>query len=258
MKKDHKWLRLNYVFTLTFTVLPFLAFITRGRLIEFNALDWHVISSSLWVSMKCSLIAMLIVILLGLPTGYYIARHSFKYKIFFDTLFNLPMVLHPAVIGLLLLLTYGSHGFIGRYLLAMGIKTSFSSFAVILTFIFVSLPVFIKGVSVAFSEVDEQLETTARILGDSPLQVFKRITFPLAKKGLIVSLLMSWTRGLSEFGATIMFAGNLKGVTQTLPLAIYSAMESNMNNALFISFFMFILALLVLVSTHLLSEERDT
>ena len=69
---------------------------------------------------------------------------------------------------------------------------------------------------------------------------------------------MSWTRGLSEFGATIMFAGNLKGVTQTLPLAIYSAMESNMNNALFISFFMFILALLVLVSTHLLSEERDT
>ena len=245
MKKDHKWLRLNYVFTLT--VLPFLAFITRGRLIEFNALDWHVISSSLWVSMKCSLIAMLIVILLGLPTGYYIARHSFKYKIFFDTLFNLPMVLPPAVIGLLLLLTYGSHGFIGRYLLAMGIKTSFSSFAVIF-----------KGVSVAFSEVDEQLETTARILGDSPLQVFKRITFPLAKKGLIVSLLMSWTRGLSEFGATIMFAGNLKGVTQTLPLAIYSAMESNMNNALFISFFMFILALLVLVSTHLLSEERDT
>ena len=88
MKKDHKWLRLNYVFTLTFTVLPFLAFITRGRLIEFNALDWHVISSSLWVSMKCSLIAMLIVILLGLPTGYYIARHSFKYKIFFDTLFT--------------------------------------------------------------------------------------------------------------------------------------------------------------------------
>ncbi len=249
-------LKINYIITLLFICLPFAGFAVRGNFFELQNLDLDVIAASLSVSLKSSLIAMFIVVLVGLPAGYYMAKATFKYKEVLDLLFHLPQVLPPAVIGLLLLLTYGNNGFIGRHLAALGIRMSFSSLSVILTFIFVALPIFIKGVSVAFAEVDPKLERTAQLLGDSPLQVFRRISFPLAKKGVLVALSMAWSRGISEFGATMMFAGNLQGVTQTLPLAIYTALESNINNALFLSFVMFLLSLLILISSHFLTRAN--
>lgn len=242
--------------TLFFICVPFLGFMTRGNFLKLQNLDITVILSSLWVSLLSSLIAMVVIIVVGIPAGYFLAKTQFKYKSLLNILLNLPQVLPPAVIGLLLLLTYGNNGYLGSLIARLGIQTTFSRLAVILTFIFVALPIFIKGVSVAFLEIDPKLEQAALLLGDSPMQVFWRISCPLARKGTVVALMMAWSRGISEFGATMMFAGNLPGVTQTLPLAIYTALESNLNNALFLSFLMFLVSLMVLVGIYLLTEGR--
>lgn len=255
--KRKQILFVNYIITLVFICLPFVGFATRGNFFEVQNLDLEIILSSLSVSLMSSMISMTAILMIGLPAGYYMAKTDFKYKRILDLLFNLPQVLPPAVIGLLLLITYGNNGFIGRHLSALGIRMSFSTLGVIMTFIFVSLPIFIKGTSVAFSEVDSRLEEAALLLGDSPKDVFRRISFPLAKEGILVALLMAWCRGISEFGATMMFAGNLAGVTQTLPLAIYTALETNFNNALFLSFLMFVISLMVLVCTHLLLMKKE-
>ena len=250
---NNKWLKFNYLVTLIFTCIPFFGFMSRGNFFAAQNLDINIIVSSVTVSLTSSLIAMVFVIVIGLPAGYYMAKANFKHKDLLDILFNFPQVLPPAVIGLLLLLTYGNNGFIGGRL---GIRMSFSQLSVIITFIFVSLPIFVKGVSVAFSEVNPKLEQTAAILGDSPWLVFKRISYPIAKKGIVVSLMMAYSRGLSEFGATMMFAGNLQGVTQTLPLAIFTALESNLNNALLLSFIMFVISLILLIGIHFLMRRE--
>jgi len=255
--KNKGFLKLNYFITLSFICLPFFGFFSRGNFLRIQNLDLPIIFSSIWVSLRNGLIAMFIVILIGLPAGYFMAKTEFKGKEFLNLLFHLPQVLPPAVTGLLLLITYGSNGFIGRHLAILGIRTSFTSLAVVLTFIFVALPLFIRGVSVAFMEVNPKLEETAQILGDSSFQVFRRISFPLAKRGIVVSFMMAWSRGLSEFGATMMFAGNLQGITQTLPLAIYTALETNLNNALFLAFIMFLISLSLLILTHLLTKEQE-
>lgn len=227
----------------------------RPDFLSIEYLNFSLIWGSLRVSLISSLISMVLIIVIGLPAGYYMATSTFKFKPAFDAIFNLPQILPPAVIGLLLLFTYGNNGFIGRHLASIGIRTSFSVLAVVLTFVFVSLPLFINGCSLAFRRVDTRLKDVALGLGDHPTKVFYRITWPLARKGILISFLMAWSRGLAEFGATMMFAGNLPGVTQTLPLAIYSALETNVNHALFLSFFMFALSGMVLVSVHLLSKE---
>ena len=252
--KNRSLLKVNYLITILFVCLPFLGFMMRGNFFEVQSLDTSFIISSIRVSLETSLVSMLIVVVVGLPAGYYMSKIDFKYKSIVDLLLNLPQVLPPAVIGLLLLLTFGNNGFIGSRL---PISMSFSRLSVIITFIFVALPIFVKGVSVSFSEVDSKLEQTASILGDNDLQVFQRVSYPLAKNGIVVSLMMSWSRGISEFGATMMFAGNLTRVTQTLPLAIFTALESNLNNALLLSFIMFVISLLMLSGVHLLMRRRN-
>ena len=254
--KSNRILLINYIATLIFICLPFVGFVTRGNFLEIENLDIEIILSSLSVSLISSIISMALIFVIGLPVGYYMAKNDFKFKSVLDLLFNLPQVLPPAVIGLLLLITYGNNGFIGRHMIELGIRMSFSTLGVIMAFVFVSLPIFIKGTSVAFSNVDPCLEESALILGDSPQCVFCKISLPLAKEGILVAFLMAWSRGISEFGATMMFAGNLTGVTQTLPLAIYTTLETNFNNALFLSFIMFVIALMVLICTYLLLMKK--
>jgi len=253
--KNKIFFKLSYFVALVFLSLPFLNFALRYDFLVLSNLNPALIWASLRVSLVSSFISMVVVILVGIPAGYYMARSTFRFKSVLDSLLNLPQILPPAVLALLLLFTYGNHGFIGQQLARLGIRTSFSSLAVMLTFVFVSLPLFINGCSLAFSKVDPELEQTAALLGDVARKVFFRISLPLAKKGILVSLLMAWSRGLAEFGATMMFAGNLPGVTQTLPLAIFSALETNVHHALFLSFIMFIIAGIVLVSVHFLSKE---
>jgi len=253
--KNRRLLPVSYAMALLFLVVPFFSFTTRGNFFAVLDLELTAVIASLKISLVSSVISMLVIVLVGIPAGYYMARVNFRFKAILDALFSLPQILPPAVIGLLLLFTYGSNGFIGQHLTAFGIRLSFSLLAVILTFVFVALPLFINGCMLAFSRVDVKLEQVAAVLGDSPWQVFFRVTLPLAKKGILVSLLMSWSRGLAEFGATMMFAGNLPGVTQTLPLAIFNSLETNVDQALFLAFVMFVVAIIVLISVQLLSKE---
>jgi len=257
MKPRTPFLKASYFIALSFLLLPFFSFVMRPNFLSVQHLDLTLIWESLRVSLVSSLISMGFVMVVGLPASYFMATSTFPFKRALDAFFNLPQILPPAVIGLLLLFTYGSHGFIGRHLANLGIRTSFSILAVILTFIFVSLPIFINSCSLAFRKVDPGLKEVAAGLGDGPMKVFVRITWPLAKKGVLISFLMAWSRGLAEFGATMMFAGNLPGVTQTLPLAIFNALERDVNHALFLSFFMFIFSGFILISVHFLSKEVD-
>lgn len=213
--------------------------------------------SALSISLKSTLISLVIILLIGTPAGYACARLKFKGKDILDTIFTLPLVLPPAVAGLLLLITFGKKGWLGGVLALAGIKIPFTIVAVIMAQLFVALPMYIRTVSEGFKKVDTRLEQTAMTLGEHPVKVFFKITMPLAKGSIISGAIMAWARALAEFGATIMFAGNLMGKTQTLPLAIYSAMETDMDSALTLARIMVIISLLLLLCTHMV-RKRDS
>lgn len=243
-----------YCIALLFLTLPILS-VFQVDFALVTGKDVNFILNALWVSMSTSLIAMGIVTIIGIPAGYAMARCSFWGKNFFDLLFQIPMVLPPAVMGLFLLMTFGRNGFVGKYLAQLGVQIIFSRRAVVIAVVFVSLPVFISGVCEGFSKVDRDLELTAQLLGDSPLHVFRRVTLPLARSSIITSLILAWARGIAEFGATMMFAGNITKVTQTIPLAIYTSMESDLNLAMVLSLLMLVIAGVVLGMVHLIAKR---
>lgn len=244
-----------YIICFGFIILPLFSFFTRGFFRSANLVDKTMLFSAIKTSTICSLVSILIVFLIGLPCAYYMSKGNFKGKEYIDMLFNIPMVLPPAVMGLVLLLTFGKNGFVGKYLASMGIQVTFSKIAVIIALVFVSLPVFVGGAAESFKKVPKELVETAMTLGDSPARAFFKVSFPLSKSGVYTALIMAWARGLAEFGATMMFAGNVKGVTQTLPLAIYSAMESNLETAMVMSFIMVLIAVVILFGVHFIETK---
>ncbi|QZY54041.1 ABC transporter permease [Crassaminicella profunda] len=199
------------------------------------------------VSLKSTIIALIIIIIMGIPTAYYMANYSFLGKGLIEIILELPLVLPPAVAGILLLITFGRNGHIGRYLAVLGIQLPFSFTAVVMAQLFVSLPIFIKTSKEGFEKVDCELKNAGAALGLSEWQVFKYITLPLSKNTLLVGAVLSWARSLAEFGATILFAGNLAGKTQTLPLAIYIAMEKDLNLSMSIAVCLVVISVGVLV-----------
>lgn len=213
---------------------------------------------ALLVSGKSSLIMMVIVLSIGTPAAYLSARITYRGKNILELLLDLPLVLPPAVAGLLLLMTFGSRGFIGKFLAELGWQIPFSLTAVVLAQVFVALPIYIKTVAEGFRKIDSGLERTAMTLGDTRAQAFFRITLPLAKGSLLTGAIMAWARGIAEFGATIMFAGNMPSVTQTLPLAIYSAMETDMTAALNIARLMVLVSLTLLFVLYKLSRKETS
>ena len=255
MKNKSVFASICYICCFVFIICPLFSFFTRDFFGSLGSVDMSLLISALKTSLICSLTSILIVFIFGVPCAYFMSKSNFKFKEYVDMLFNIPMVLPPAVIGLILLITFGKNGFIGKYLYAIGIQVTFSKVAVIIALIFVSLPVFIGNASESFKKVPQSLVVTAMTLGDSPLKAFFNVTYPLSKSGVYTALIMAWARGLAEFGATMMFAGNVKGITQTLPLAIYSAMESNMETAMIMSFIMIVIAIGILISVHLISKR---
>ncbi|QUI23561.1 molybdate ABC transporter permease subunit [Vallitalea pronyensis] len=250
MNRRKGLLIISYLVAVCLIFIPMLAFVKLDFIRLFRNMEWDFILSAIGVSAWCSFIALIIIFILGLPTAYVMARYTFPFKRYMDMLISIPLVLPPAVTGLMLLMTFGRNGVIGRLLASIGINMTFSKTAVIMIYIFVGLPIFINTVSEGFLKVDKGLEVTALTLGDSPLKVFYKITYPLAKGSIGTGLIMAWARGIGEFGATIMFAGNIKGVTQTLPLAIYTAMESDIQVALFLSLMMILLSLFIIIITR--------
>jgi molybdate transport system permease protein len=182
--------------------------------------------AALRLSAVTTSIALALTIALGTPLAYLLARFTFPGRRIIDALVDVPIVVPPAVAGLALLLAFGRNGTFGAALHAAGIGLSFTTAAVVIAQLFVSSPFYVRGARAGFAGVDRTLEAASLTLGMGPLRTFVRITVPLAAPALFGGAILSWARALGEFGATIMFAGNLSGVTQTLPLAVYVHLES--------------------------------
>lgn len=181
--------------------------------------------AALRLSLLTTLCSLALTVGLGTPLAYILARRVFPGRALVDALVDLPIVVPPAVAGLALLLAFGRAGTLGPALHALGINLSFTTAAVVLAQTFVASPFFVRAARSGFATVDQTLEAASATLGMGPLRTFALVTIPLAAPALTGGIVLCWARALGEFGATIMFAGNLSGVSQTLPLAVYLDLE---------------------------------
>jgi len=212
---------------------------------------------ALALSLETTLVATALCLVLGTPVAYLLARSEFRGRALVDTLVDLPVTIPPVVAGVALLLAFGRRGLIGSYLDLVGIRIPFTTLAVVMAQVFMASPFFVKSARAGFERVDRTLEDVAGTLGASPWRVFWTVTVPLARPALVAGIVLTWARALSEFGATMMFAGNLPGRTQTLTLAVMSAMESDLDTAVAISVLTLFLALVSLVAAkRLAGNER--
>jgi molybdate transport system permease protein len=244
---------------LAFLVLPVAAIFFRvppGDLL--GALGHTVTRDALLVSLKTSAIAHACVLLVGTPAAYVLARRRFRGRALVLSLIELPLVLPPAVAGIGLLAAFGRAGLLGGTLDAFGIQIPFTKAAVVLAVAFVESPFYVRGAIAAFETVDATLLDAARTLGALPARVFARVALPLAAGGLAAASALALARGLGEFGATIIFAGSLQGVTQTLPLAIYAQFEQDFDTALAISGLFIVVGAVLLVALKLYPWFRFT
>jgi molybdate transport system permease protein len=235
------------VVALGFLVLPIVAIFVHtqpGNLL--SQLSNPVVRDALVVSFKTTAIAQAMVVLFGTPTAYLLASRRFPGRSFVITLIELPLVLPPAVAGLGLLVAFGRNGLLGDTFTAMGISIPFTQTAVTLAVVFVASPLYLRQAIASFEAVDPNMVAASRTLGVGPGRTFFRVVLPLARAGLAAGFALSLARGLGEFGATIMFAGSLQGVTQTLPLAIYAEFDQNFDATLAMG------ALLIIISAALL------
>ena len=181
-----------------------------------------VVLEALQLSLVTTTVSLVVTVCLGLPLAVVLARRSFAGKPFVEAIVDVPIVLPPAVAGLALLLVFGRRGLLAAPLDLAGLEIPFTSIAVIVAQTFVSAPFFVRSARTGIAGVDRDIEDAARVDGASERQLFRAVTMPLAGAALSAGLVMSWARALGEFGATIMFAGNVEGRTQTLPLAVYA------------------------------------
>ena len=212
--------------------------------------------SALWLSLTTSVISLIVVVLVGTPFAFVHSRSNYPGKVIVDTLIDLPLVLPPAVAGFALLVLYARAGLLGRYFNMLGISIAFTTLAVIMAQIFVASPFYLRQAKSLFEQFDRNYEHTARTLGASPIRVFLTVTLPLTAGGLVSGAVMTFGRALGEFGATIMFAGNLPGVTQTMPLAVYVGMESDFNLGLTISILLVIISFIIMIAVRLVARSE--
>lgn len=243
--------------TAAFLLLPLLALFLRtspGALLA--ALGEAPAREALWLSLRTSALAHVIILALGTPVAYLLATQRFRGRRVLVALVELPLVLPPAVAGLALLAAFGRLGLLGGPLRAAGIQIAFTEAAVVMAIVFVASPFYIRQAIAAFEGVDPEVVAAARALGARPWHVFSRIALPLSLRGLGAGSALAWARGLGEFGATIMVAGSFPGVTRTLPLAIYAEFDRNLDVALALGALLVIVSAAVLISVRLLSPDR--
>jgi molybdate transport system permease protein len=232
---------------LTFLTLPIVAIFTDtgpGELLaslgEEGALD------ALWLSLQTSVIAVALIVVVGTPAAYLLATRRFRGRSAVVTLIELPLVLPPAVAGIALLAAIGPSGILGGVVEDAGAQLVFAKAGVVVAITFVSAPFYLRQAEAAFGALDRSWLEASRTLGASEAATFVRVAIPAAMPGLIAGLALAWGRALGEFGATLMFAGSLRGVTQTAPLAIYERFTTEFTSALALS------AVLVAVSGAIL------
>ncbi len=239
-------------------VLPILSLAVRAIGSDFFA---SILSPSAWNALRLSLItssiSLVVTLILGTPLAYLLARSQFAFKPWLETLIDLPLVLPPSVAGLALLMAFGRNGLLGPTLGFFGIHLPFTISAVVLAQTFVSAPLYVRSARIGFTEIDVQLEEAAYSEGASQWQLFREVMFPLAGNAMISGAILCWARALGEFGATILFAGNLEGVTQTMPLAIYVGLERSLAVAVALSVMLVGVSVVLLAATRRLEKKVD-
>lgn len=243
-----------------FLALPIVALFATSSLTALReGLTHPLVWPALQLSLLTTTISLGIVVGLGAPLAWSLANARGPVARAVETLVQLPAVTPPAVAGVALLLAFGRRGLFAGWLYPEGGSVAFTTAAVVLAEVFVSAPFFVQAATSAFRRIDPRLVLVARSFGASPLRVFLRVAAPLALPGLVAGAAMSWARSLGEFGATLMFAGSLEGRTQTLPLAIYTALESDLRVAQALSLVLVSLAfaLLSVVRWAGRSDTRD-
>ena len=211
--------------------------------------------SALLLSVKTTSISMFIIIAVGTPAAYVLARYEFPGKRLVDSLVDIPAVLPPSAAGIALLLAFGKFGLLGQYLDLFGVRITFTTAAVVIAEIFVAAHFYVRQAVVGFSQVRRDVEEAAMVDGASRYATFTKVTVPLALPALVAGAVMAWARALGEFGGTIIFAGSFQGVTQTVPLAIFSALQSDFDAAVALSVLVLGFAFTVILAGRYLTRR---
>lgn len=245
--------------------LPFLAFlllpVVALLLYEspasiFANLDRKQVGEAISLSLTTTLVTTAVTLLFGTPVAYLLPRLKGVLHRLIETIVDLPVVLPPAVAGIALLLTFGRRGLFGPALHLLGADISFTTAAVVLAQLFVASPYYIKSAAVGFGAIDPSTKEAAALDGASRLQTFLHISLPLTRNAILGGAILTLARALGEFGATIIFAGNLPGKTQTMPLAIYIGFQVNLDVALALSILLVAVSFIVMFVTRLLLNRR--
>lgn len=245
---------------LVFITLPLAALFLRASFDDFiDALGQPQVGMAIRLSLVSSLTSTAAALLAGTPVAYILARRDFRFHHIVDTIVDLPTVLPPSVAGMALLMAFGRRGLLAPILAPLGINIPFTLAAVVMAQTFVAAPFYVRAAAIGFSSIDTELKQAAALDGASRWQTFRYVTLPLSWTALVSGGVMTWARALGEFGATILFAGNFQGRTQTMPLAIYVGFETDLNVAIALSIILvcFSFAILMVVK-GLLYRRRET
>ncbi len=243
--------------TVAFLALPIVAlFVHTSPAHLVGALGDPSARDALWLSLQTAAAAILLIVLFGTPAAWVLATRRFRGRSAVVSLVELPLVLPPAVAGLALLVAFGPQGLVGDGLRGAGIVLPLHTAAVVVALVFVAAPFHIRQAQSSFAALDPAVLEASRTLGASPARTFLRIAVPLAAEGLAAGVALALARALGEFGATLMFAGSLRGVTRTASLAIYDRFGSDLDGALALSTVLVAFAAALLVVVRLAGERR--
>jgi molybdate transport system permease protein len=236
---------------LVFLVVPLLSIFVEVAPADLLAsLDDPSAREALLLSLRTTLAALAIIVVVGTPAAYFLATRRFRGRSVVITLVELPLVLPPAAAGIALLASLGPNGLLGGAIESTGTRLVLETAGVVVALVFVSAPFFMRQAQAAFEALDPAWLDASRTLGAGEARTFARVAIPAAGPGLLAGLALAWGRALGEFGATLMFAGSFRGVTQTVPLAIYERLSTDFTGALALS------AVLVAVSAALLFSVK--
>jgi len=242
---------------LAFLALPVVAiFVHTGPGALASSLGDSAARDALRLSLETSALALAAILLVGTPAAYLLATREFRGRALLTTLVELPLVLPPAVAGIGLLAALGPHGLLGGVLHDAGIRLVLQTAGVVVALAFVASPFYVRQAQAAFGAIDPALAEASRTLGAGEARTFVRVAIPVARSGLVAGAALAWGRALGEFGATLMFAGSFRGITQTAPLAIYERFGTDFTSALALSAVL-VAASLALLLTVKLGLRRD-
>jgi molybdate transport system permease protein len=246
-----------------FFIVPFIALIWRAATLEgqVEANELSIISA-ITLSLGTTAVTVVLIVILGTPLAYFLARHQFPLKRLLTVFIEMPIVMPPVVAGLALLSAFGRRGLIGMPLANLNITITFTLTAVALAQLFVSSPFYIRAAQSRFESLPREYEDAAAVDGANRWLIFWRVILPQSTRALFTGLILSWARALGEFGATILFAGNLQGRTQTMPLLVYGALERDLRVTFVTALILLGLAVLAFTLTRWLAgvdnDEGDT